>query len=147
MSASKSSPIIMLVDDDEGHRLLITESLRSGGILNDIVEMQNGQEALDYLFRRDGYQDPVRFPKPGLILLDIKMPKVDGYTVLEQIKTDAWLRVIPVIMLTSADDQVEVNRCYALGANSYVVKPVRYEEFQRRAKALGLYLDVLRLPD
>jgi CheY-like chemotaxis protein len=147
MDAPKQPVVIMLVDDDEGHRLLIKESFRSGGMLNQIVEMPDGQEALDYLFRRGERQDPVRFPKPGLILLDIKMPKVSGYAVLEQLKADRALRAIPVIMLTSADDQVEVNRCYALGASSYIVKPVGYEEFERRVRALGLYLDIVKLPD
>lgn len=147
MATSKQSVVIMLVEDDDGHRLLIRENLRSGGIVNDIVEIRNGQEALDYLTRRGAYQDPATSPRPGLILLDIKMPKVDGYAVLERIKTDPVLRVIPVLMLTSTDDQGEVNRCYALGANSYVVKPIQYEAFQSRVRALGLWLDIVRFPE
>jgi CheY-like chemotaxis protein len=147
MATSKQSVVIMLVEDDDGHRLLIRENLRSGGIVNDIVEIRNGQEALDYLTRRGAYQDPATSPRPGLILLDIKMPKVDGYAVLERIKADPALRVIPVLMLTSTDDQGEVNRCYALGANSYVVKPIQYEAFQSRVRALGLLLDIVRLPE
>ena len=147
MAMSKQSVVIMLVEDDDGHRLLIRENLRSGGIVNDIVEIRNGQEALDYLTRRGAYQDPATSPRPGLILLDIKMPKVDGYAVLKRIKTDPALRVIPVLMLTSTDDQGEVNRCYALGANSYVVKPIQYEAFQSCVRALGLLLDIVRLPE
>lgn len=147
MSTPKQSIYIMLVEDDEGHQLLIRENLRAGGIVNELIEMHDGQEALDYLFRRGKYQDPAKSPRPGLILLDIKMPKMDGFGVLEKIKSDPQLRMIPILMLTSTDDQVEVNRCYTLGANSYVVKPIRYEEFQDRVKSLGLFLDIVRFPD
>lgn len=147
MTTLKQSVMIMLVDDDEGHRLLIRENLRAGGIVNEILELTDGQQAIDYLARRGQYQDPAKSPQPGLILLDIKMPKADGFAVLERIKADPQLRLIPVLMLTSTDDQGEVNRCYALGANSYVVKPVRYDEFQDRIKALGLFLDVVRFPE
>jgi len=147
MAVPKQSVLIMLVEDDEGHQLLIRENLRAGGIVNDLVELADGQEALDYLFRRGRYQDARTSPRPGLILLDIKMPKVDGFTVLERVKSDQTLRAIPILMLTSTDNQAEVNRCYALGANSYIVKPVQYETFQERIKALGLFLDVVRFPD
>ena len=147
MTTPKQSVTIMLVEDDEGHRLLIRENLRAGGIVNEITELHDGQEAIDYLARRGRYQDPATSPRPGLILLDIKMPRADGFAVLEKIKADPQLRLIPVLMLTSTDDQTEVNRCYALGANSYVIKPVRYEEFQDRIKALGLFLDVVRFPE
>jgi len=147
MSAPKQAVTIMLVEDDDGHRLLIRENLRAGGIVNDIVEMRDGQQALDYLQRRGQYQDPAKSPRPGLILLDIKMPKADGFAVLEKIKADPQLRLIPVLMLTSTDDQLEVNRCYTMGVNSYVVKPVRYEEFQDRIKSLGLFLEIVRFPE
>ena len=144
---AKQSVTIMLVEDDDGHRLLIRENLRAGGVVNNLVEISDGQQAIDYLTRRGQYHDRTRFPKPGLILLDIKMPKADGFAVLERINADPELRLIPVLMLTSTDDQLEVNRCYTLGANSYVVKPVRYEEFQERIRALGLFLDIVRFPE
>ncbi|MBI4003533.1 MAG: response regulator [Candidatus Omnitrophica bacterium] len=144
---AKQSVTIMLVEDDDGHRLLIRENLRAGGVVNNLVEMADGQQAIDYLTRRGQYHDRTKFPKPGLILLDIKMPKADGFAVLERIKADPELRLIPVLMLTSTDDQLEVNRCYTLGANSYVVKPIRYEEFQERIRALGLFLDIVRFPE
>ena len=147
MATPRQSVLIMLVEDDEGHQLLIKENLRAGGIINDIIHMRDGQEALDYLLRRGQWQDPAKSPRPGLILLDIKMPKIDGFSVLAKVKADTQLRMIPVLMLTSTDDQVEVNRCYGLGANSYVVKPIRYEEFQGRVKALGLFLDIVRFPE
>ena len=147
MTTPKQSILIMLVEDDEGHRLLIRENLRARGIVNDLLEVSDGQQALDYLYRHGPYQDAARSPRPGLILLDIKMPKVDGLAVLEQIKGHPTLKTIPVLMLTSTDDQAEVNRSYALGANSYVVKPIQYEEFQERINALGLFLDIVRFPD
>ena len=147
MTTPKQSVLIMLVEDDEGHLLLIRENLRAGGVVNDVLEMRDGQQALDYLYRRGEYQDSAKSPRPGLILLDIKMPKVDGFTLLEKVKADPQLRLIPVLMLTSTDDQTEVNRCYTLGASSYIVKPVRYEDFQAQLRALGLYLDIVRLPD
>lgn len=147
MALPKQSVSILLVEDDDGHRLLIRENLRAGGIVNEIIELPDGQQAIDYLTRRGAYQDPAKSPRPGLILLDIKMPKADGFVVLERIKADPQLRLIPVLMLTSTDDQGEVNRCYALGANSYIVKPVRYEDFQERIRALGLFLDLVRFPE
>ncbi len=75
------------------------------------------------------------------------MPKLDGFAVLEAVKSDPTLRLIPILILTSTDNQTEINRCYTLGANSYVVKPIRYEDFQERIKALGLFLDIVRLPE
>lgn len=147
MTTPKQSIRILLVEDDEGHQLLIRENLRAGGIINEVTVVRDGQEALDYLYRRGPYRDPATSPRPGLILLDIKMPKMDGFAVLEHLKADAQLRLIPILMLTSTEDQVEVNRCYVLGANSYIVKPVCYEEFQERVKALGLFLDIVRFPD
>lgn len=147
MTTPAQAILLMLIEDDEGHRLLIRESLRAGGIINDIIEMRDGQEAVDYLFRRGAYENPARSPRPGLILLDIKMPKLDGYAVLERVKSDPVLRSVPILMLTSTDDQNEVNRCYTLGANGYVVKPIQYERFQERVKSLGLFLDIVRFPD
>ena len=143
---SKQSVVILLADDDEGHRLLVRENLRSGGIVNEILEMSDGKQVLDYLMRLGEEKTESPAIRPGLILLDIKMPKVDGFAVLEQIKTHAYLKSIPVLMLTSTDDQREINRCYELGANSYIVKPIQYEAFQERIKALGLFLEIVRLP-
>jgi len=137
---------LMLVDDDEGHLVLIRENLRCAGVMNEILEMHDGQEALDYLWHRGAYRPAETFPLPALILLDIKMPMVDGFAFLEKIKADATLRQIPVLMMTSTDDPLEINRSYRLGASGYIVKPVRYEEFQERVRALGLFLDMVRFP-
>lgn len=146
MGAFMPSIPIMLVEDDAGHLLLIRENLRSAGVINDIIEMRNGQEALDYLSHRGAYREAAHDPPPGLILLDIKMPVVDGFAFLEQVKADPRLRGIPVLMMTSTDDPLEINRSYRLGASGYIVKPVRYEEFQQRVQALGLFLDMVRFP-
>lgn len=147
MGVLRQSVLIMLVEDDEGHQVLIKENLRAGGIVNDVIHMKDGQEALDYLMRRGKWKNPADSPRPGLILLDIKMPKVDGFSVLEKVKEDPQLKLIPVLMLTSTDDQMEINRCYTLGANSYVVKPISYDAFQERVKSLGLFLEIVRFPE
>ena len=143
----KSSVIILLVEDDEGHAILVKENLRAARIINELFHVKDGQEALDYLYHRGTFSDSKISPKPGLILLDIKLPKLDGYAVLERVKKDAELRTIPIIMLTSTEDQMEINRSYDLGANGYVIKPVEYHAFQEGIKNLGLFLDIVALPD
>lgn len=146
MITPRLSAPILLVEDNEGHRFLIREQLRAGGLANELVELPDGQAALDYLYRRGAYRSAARARRPGLILLDINMPKVDGFAVLEQVKRTPALQVIPIFMLTSTDDQREINRCYALGANSYIVKPIRSEQFQARMQALGTFLGIARFP-
>ena len=143
----KTVPIILLVDDDAGHRVLIKENLAAGGTKAKVMEVGDGQEGLDYLFRRGKFRDPDKSPRPSLILLDVKMPKADGYVVLQRVKSDPTLGRIPIIMLTSTDDQMEINQCYALGANGCIVKPVDYEALQQRVKALGAFLKYLRVPE
>ena len=147
MRLSDPSAFLLLVEDDEGHRLLIRENLKAGGLDCRILEMADGREALDYLLRRSRYQDPAKSQRPAVILLDIRMPRADGFAVLEKVKADPELRHIPVVMLTSTDDQAEIRRCYSLGANSYVVKSIRYEEFQERVRALGAFLNVMWLAE
>ena len=145
--ANRQSIVILLVEDDEGHRVLIRESLRAGGIINDVVECGDGRQALDYLARRGEYQDPQKSPRPGLILLDMKIPGIDGKGVLKAIKQDPQLQRIPVLMMTSADDQRDINACYDMGASGYIVKPIREGEFQQRLKALGMFLEIVSLPE
>jgi len=143
----KSSIIILLVEDDEGHAILVKENLRAARIINELYHVKDGQEALDFLTHKGAYTDAKNAPKPGLMLLDIKLPKMDGYAVLERVKKEEALKSIPVIMLTSTEDQMEINRSYDLGANGYVIKPVEYHAFQERIKNLGLFLDIVSLPD
>ena len=143
---NRENDLILLVEDDEGHRLMIREGLRFGGLSHELRECVDGEAALDYLLRRSAYADAALSPRPALIILDIKLPKCDGFEVLETIKADPVLRSIPVLMLTSTDDQREINRCYALGASSYIVKPIRFEAFEAQVQALGKFLDIMRLP-
>jgi len=141
----KKEVTIVLAEDDMGHATLIQRNLRRSGITNEIIHLKDGDEALDFLFRR--------VPGPSLIqgrcyllLLDIKMPKVDGVEVLRQIKSDPELRKIPVIMLTTTDDPREVDRCHTLGCSSYIAKPVDYDKFVMAIRQLGLFLAIVEVP-
>ncbi|RKY62577.1 MAG: response regulator, partial [Candidatus Latescibacterota bacterium] len=136
---------ILMVEDDDGHALLVEEALREGGVTNDIYRVRDGQEALDFLYRRGTYEGK-DVPRPGLILLDIQLPKMDGYEVLKKLKSDGQLKNIPVIMLTMTSDQREIDRCYELGANSYIVKPVDFDAFMDKIKKLGLFIQIISYP-
>jgi CheY-like chemotaxis protein len=136
---------ILIAEDDAGHARLIERSLERAGFCNPVQRFENGQEILDFLFRRgEGLR---RQEAAYLLLLDIRMPRVDGVEVLRQIKADANLRRIPVIMLTTTDDPREVERCHDIGCSSYVVKPVDGDKFGEAIRHLGLYLSVVQVPD
>lgn len=130
---------ILLVEDNPDHAELTMKTLSAGKLLNQVFWVQNGAEALDYLWRRNGYSDPEKSPRPGLILLDIKLPKVDGIEVLRQIKSDENLRAIPTVMLTTSERDEEVIKSYGLGANSFVTKPVNFGAFVETIKQIELY--------
>lgn len=136
---------IILVEDDDGHATLIEKNLRRAGLANNYSRLKDGQEALDY-FAGPGACDPNSTTPSCLVLLDIKMPRVDGVEVLRRMKADPRTATIPVIMLTTTDDPREVERCYQLGCNVYVTKPVEYESFLEAVKRLGLFLQVVKLP-
>ena len=139
------APTILIVDDDEGHSILIRQNLELAGLGNRIEHFWNGQEVLDFLFQRD----PARSRENGqnyLVLLDIRMPKVDGVEVLRQIKTDPELRKIPVIMLTTTDDVREVDRCHQIGCSVYMQKPVDFDRFTEAIKRLGLFVMMVLSP-
>jgi two-component system response regulator len=144
-----SRPIdLLLVEDNADHAALTTRALKDGNVLNEIFWVKDGQEALDFLDRRGPYADGARAPRPGLVLLDIRLPKLDGHEVLRQIKSDPALRVIPVVMLTTSERDDEITACYAAGANSYVAKPVKFTEFVETIKSVKLYwVMVNHLPD
>jgi CheY-like chemotaxis protein len=137
---------IVLVEDNEGHARLVEKNLRRANISNPIVKLQDGQLALDYVFGERGYVNIPNHP-PMLILLDLNLPVVDGYEVLEKMKGDARTKHIPIIILTTTDDDREMNRCYELGCNVYITKPVAYEKFAEAIHRLGLFLSVVTLPD
>lgn len=138
--------IILVAEDDDGHARLIEKNLTRAGLNNSILRFDNGQAVLDFLFRHGS--GPQRTAEtPYLLLLDIRMPQVDGIEVLRQIKNDSELRKIPVIMLTTTDDPREVDRCHGIGCASYIVKPVDYNKFAEAIKGLGLYISLVQVPD
>ncbi len=141
----KKEVVIIIAEDDIGHATLIMKNLKRAGITNQMLRFKDGQETLDFFFQRGG--GPHRVPDTAyLLLLDIRMPKVDGAQVLQQIKQDAELRKTPVIMITTTDDPLEVENCHRLGCNSYVTKPVDYEKFIKAIRYLGLFLLVVEVP-
>lgn len=137
---------ILLIEDNDGHARLIEKNLRRANIVNPIQRLNDGQQALDYLFGGEGYVNMERHP-PLLVMLDLNLPVVDGYRVLEVMKSDERTKSIPIIVLTTTDDVREIDRCYQLGANVYITKPVEYEQFADAIAKLGLFLSVVMLPD
>jgi CheY-like chemotaxis protein len=138
--------VILIVDDDAGHARLIEKNLRRAGLHNPLLRFENGQEILDFVLCRG--KGPHRAPSTSyLLLLDIRMPQVDGIEVLRQLKADPELRKIPVSMLTTTDDPREVQRCHELGCNNYIVKPVDYEKFADAIKNIGLFMSVVQVPE
>lgn len=141
----RHTPVILIVEDDEGHAILMRQNLELAGLNNPVEHFRDGQAALDFLFRRGA--GPKREAGTSyLILLDIRMPKVDGIEVLRRVKMDAELRKLPVIMLTTTDDNREVTRCHELGCSVYIQKPVDYEKFAEAIRRLGLFITLLQFP-
>ncbi len=127
---------ILLIEDNPDHIELTLEALENNGVANTIRVINDGQGALDYLFQKDPYQDA---QKPGLILLDINLPKIDGIEVLRQIKSHPDLRSIPVIMLTTSGTDQDISKSYQNGANSYIIKPVDFDKFRLAIRELKMY--------
>jgi CheY-like chemotaxis protein len=136
---------ILLAEDDDGHASLIHRNLQRAGLVNGFKRVVDGQEALDWL-RGEGQYDGREVKDGVLLLLDINMPRVDGVEVLRQLKGDTATESIPVIMLTTTDDPREVERCYKLGCNVYITKPIEYEAFVEAIRQLGLFLQVVKVP-
>ena len=137
---------ILLVEDDPGHARLIEKNLRRSNITNDIVIVTDGQQVLDYLFGKGEYAGG-EHASPLLVLLDLNLPVLDGYQVLQRMKADDRTKRIPVVILTTTDDAREVSRCYDLGCNVYVIKPVDYAQFSEAICKLGLFLSVVTVPN
>lgn len=136
---------ILLVDDSPRDREMALEALTTHNLANEVVALRDGVEALDYLFRRGTFADRPR-GQPAVILLDLKMPRIDGLEVLRQIKSDPRLRTIPVVMMTSSREKPDVANSYDLGVNAYVVKPVRFDEFIEAVRQLGGFWALLNEP-
>ena len=133
---------ILLVEDSPRDAELILNALAGNNLANEVVHVRDGAEALDYLYRRGAFAGRTD-DEPALMLLDLKLPKVDGLEVLRQIKGDAALRVIPVVMMTSSRQEQDLARSYNLGVNAYVVKPVDFADFLKSIKELGLFWAVV----
>jgi len=136
----KGEPIvILLVEDDPAHAEIVRRNFENSLIANRVIHVPDGQEALDYMFRAGRYSDPVTAPRPGLILLDLRLPKVDGLEVLNSIKADSDLCRIPVVILTTSSAEYDVVKAYDRHANSYLVKPVDFPQFVSLMESLGYY--------
>ncbi len=133
---------ILLVEDNAGHARLIEKNLRRAKIFNEIIKFSDGQQILDYFFQRDFQQ-----PMPSLVLLDLNLPVMSGYQVLKQMKSDARTKHIPVVILTTTEEPHEISKCYELGCNVYITKPVEYDEFCEAIRKLGLFLSIVKVPE
>ncbi len=136
---------ILLVEDNPKDIELTLAALADNRLANEVIVVRDGEEALDYLFRRGIFKLRAA-GNPAVVLLDLKLPKVDGLEVLEQIKTDEMLRTVPVVMLTSSREEPDLSRSYKLGVNAYVVKPVEFAEFTNAIREIGLFWAVINQP-
>jgi CheY-like chemotaxis protein len=135
---------IIMIEDDEGHARLIEKNIRRAGINNAIKHFADGGTAMDFMFN-----DPAGPAKngPAMVLLDLNLPDMSGTDILERIKADPALHRTPVVVLTTTDDKREIQRCYDLGCNVYITKPVNYESFADAIRQLGLFLSVIQVPE
>jgi CheY-like chemotaxis protein len=137
---------IVMVEDDEGHARLIERNIRRSGVNNEIVAFTDGTSAVDYLFGKDG-TGSARKGQPLLVLLDLNLPDMTGIDILKRIKESANLKPTPVVVLTTTDDSQEIKRCYELGCNVYITKPVNNESFANAIRQLGLFFSVIKVPE
>lgn len=144
----KPQPIIILMaDDDEDDILLTQKALQKGKLLNTLYSVKDGEELLDYLLLRGDFTDPASAPRPGIILLDLNMPKKDGREALREIKAHADLQDIPIVIFTTSKAEEDIYRSYKLGVNSFITKPVTFENMIEVMQALGKYwFEVVTLP-
>jgi CheY-like chemotaxis protein len=138
---------LLLAEDDPDDRLLTRQALEKSRLVNDLRCVEDGEELLDYLRRRGKYADPKQSPRPGLILLDLNMPRKDGREALREIKSDPRLRAIPIVVLTTSKSDEDVARTYNLGVNSYITKPARFSALVEVMQAIGKYwFEIVELP-
>ena len=141
-----SNKAILLVEDNPDDQVLLKRAMKKNHLANEIVVANDGVEALDYLFGRGTFEGRDTSAQPELVLLDLKLPKMDGHDVLRAMRDDPRTKYIPVVVLTSSDEEADMIRSYDLGANSFVQKPIDFEEFVEAAAKLGLYWLVLNKP-
>ena len=146
--AHRAEPVtILMADDDEDDCLLVKDAFKESRLLNDLRFVEDGEELMDYLHRRGKYVDPELSPRPGLILLDLNMPRKDGREALQEIKADSNLRSIPIVILTTSKEQQDILRSYDIGASSFIIKPVTFEVLVEVITAIGKYwLEIVELP-
>ena len=139
--------VILLAEDDPDDRLLTIRALKKNRLANDIKWVENGEELMDYLHRRGAYSDTESAPRPGLILLDLNMPRMDGREALQAIKSDENLRRIPIVVLTTSQAEKDILQSYNLGVNAFVTKPVTFEGLAEAVKVLGsFWFKIVKLP-
>jgi CheY-like chemotaxis protein len=138
---------ILVADDDPDDLEMIHDALKESGVLNRVDCVEDGEQLMDYLEHRGRFSDQHKFPTPGLIFLDLNMPKKNGQEALEEIKANVCLRQIPVIILTTSQTEEDIARTYSAGANSFITKPASFESFAKVMKALGRYwFEIVELP-
>lgn len=141
-----SNPVtIVMIEDDDGHARLIERNIRRSGVNNEIVPFTNGTAAVNYLFGQDG-TGASRKGEALLVLLDLNLPDMTGIDILKRVKENPYLKATPVVVLTTTDDSHEIKRCYELGCNVYITKPVNYESFANAIRQLGLFFSVIQVP-
>ncbi|MFO7817138.1 MAG: response regulator [Desulfovibrionales bacterium] len=138
--------VILVAEDDEGHAGLIRKNLKRAGVINKVKHFKDGQEIIDFLFS-GGQGEQRKLNAAYVLLLDIRMPKMDGVQVLEKIKRHPELHKLPVVMITTTDDPREVEKCHELGCNNYITKPIDYESFVKTIRQLGMFLAVVKVPN
>lgn len=137
---------ILLVEDSPEDAVLTIRALKKHNLANNLIHLSDGQEALDFIFAKGKFSDREVGDQPKVIFLDLKMPKVDGLQVLQAIKVDERTKLIPVVIMTSSKEDKDIQECYRLGANSYVVKPVGFDNFSKAVTELGLYWLLVNQP-
>ncbi|MGA8601551.1 MAG: response regulator [Beijerinckiaceae bacterium] len=146
MSSEPQAVTIVMVEDDEGHPRLIEKNIRRAGVNNEIIPFTDGTSALEYVLGADGSGE-ASARRHLLVLLDLNLPDMTGVDILAKVKANRHTRPSPVVILTTTDDQREIQRCYDLGANVYITKPVNYESFANAIRQLGLFFSVMQIPE
>lgn len=131
--------VILFIEDDPAHAEITMRNFRKNRISNRIIHLSDGQQALDYLFRQGEYADPEKSPVPHLILMDLRLPKVDGLEVLEKIRSSELHKCIPTVILTTSDAEADISKAYNYNVNSYLVKPLDFTKFSNLIEAFGFY--------